>query len=84
LPVFRASKIAPILASWRGPFGPSIMKPAGQFARARRTNSASAPMPPRVEEPRTAPKPKRWMKRAMYSPSKLCEVITTMRRRRKK
>ena len=35
-------------------------------------------MPPRLDEPRTVPNPNRFKNRAMYSPSRLCEVITTI------
>jgi hypothetical protein len=39
--------------------------------------------PPRDEDPRAVPKPKRSMMRAIHSPSKFSLVMTTMPRRRK-
>ena len=54
-PVFLARCSAPSFATWRGPRGPSMEKPAGQPRRTSLANSTSAPTAPREEEPRTAP-----------------------------
>ena len=46
---------APALASYLGPFGPSIAKPAGKPSFISLIISTSDFTPPRVDEPREAP-----------------------------
>ena len=54
-PDFFANNTAPSFATRGGPLGPSIVKAVVQPLRIKRTISTTAPTPPRVDEPRTAP-----------------------------
>jgi hypothetical protein len=54
-PLFFASRIAPALATCGGPFGPSSVNPIGKPSFIRRIILVKARIPPRVEDPRTAP-----------------------------
>ena len=77
-PVFLASIIGPLLASYRGPRGPSTVNAIANPAFIYRIISTSPRTPPRLDEPRTVPKPKPVKNLAMYSPSKLFDVRTTI------
>ena len=75
-PVARASWTTPILAIWRGPFGPSGVKARFPPDRPMRIMRRSASAPPLVLEPRTASNPNRVMIRRINSPSR-CWLINT-------
>src|SRR4029077_15254375 len=83
-PVFLANKTGPGLASYLGPRGPSTVNAVGRPARITLIIPTTAPLPPRDDEPRATPNPNLCKNLAMYSPSRLCEVMTTMPRPRRK
>ena len=83
LPVTFAIQMAPGCATMAGPRGPSTVIPTGWPSSIRRLALRAARTALRDVEPRAVVYPKRWMIRAVHSPSKLSLVMTTMSRWRK-
>lgn len=79
-PVFRASMTGPGLAMYRGPRGPSMVKPQSRPCSRRRAIIANPRKPPRVELPCAVPKPSHSMTLRVHWPSNAVVLRMTMPR----